>query len=58
MLGLTVNLPVNIWFWTYNNERPNMDVDDIIKRQKLQIAAQPLLLRIPKKGRIPINRST
>jgi putative transposase len=27
------------WLWTYNNERPNMDIGGITPKQKLRTAA-------------------
>ena len=27
------------WLWTYNNERPNMDIGGMTPAQKLKIAA-------------------
>ena len=40
------------WLWTYNHERPNMALGGITPKQKLAIAAWPLLLETVEKGGI------
>jgi hypothetical protein len=40
------------WLWTYNHDRPNMGLGGITPKQKLALAAQPLLLACSKNGGI------
>ena len=44
------------WIWTYNHERPNMTLGAITSKQKLALAACPLLLMcIRNEGGVPLN---
>jgi putative transposase len=44
------------WLWTYNHDRPNMALGSITPKQKLALAAYPLLLACSKNGEISLSQ--